>query len=69
MERTVSRLPEDTFSGAYIICPWCGYRRGDCWEWVTDREAHTICEECSGRYAYVAEYDVTYHAIAVEAEK
>lgn len=45
----------------YVICPYCGSQKGDCWEWVKEYPVTDECEECGGTYTYHAEYDVTYY--------
>ena len=54
--------------GEYIICPHCGEKYGDCWEWVRETDEVRECDECGKSYRYWAEYDVTYHACEVSEE-
>ena len=45
----------------YVICPFCGEKRGDCWEWVTNEDPITItCDRCGEEFICWAEYDVQY---------
>ena len=55
---------QQTESYTAIVCPACGDRVGDCWEWVRDYRVTHRCEneDCGVTYEVWAEYDVTYHA-------
>ena len=44
----------------WAICPWCGHKHGDCWEWVTDMPRTTRCDECDNLFTVEADYSVTY---------
>ena len=50
--------------GCYAVCPYCGEKHGDCWEWLTSEEP--IIHECQNNncgkkfYAW-AVYDVQYY--------
>lgn len=59
-------VPEDTMDGESVICPHCDAHHGDAWEWVKGDEATDKCADCGKYFAYWAEYDVTYHARAIE---
>lgn len=47
----------------FVICPHCGERHGDAWEWCLDDTAREVhCDECGIIFMAWAEYDVTYHS-------
>lgn len=50
-----------TSDDEYVVCPNCGNRQGDCWEWVTADEKDETCSKCGTVFVYRAEYDVTYY--------
>ena len=56
----------DKSDGEYVICPYCGEKYGDCWEWVTDSDKTRECDECGKEFRYWAEYSVTYYSKKVE---
>jgi len=47
-----------------VICPHCGYKHGDAWEWCASEtpSAH-FCYDCGGQFKAWAEYDVQYIAV------
>lgn len=46
----------------YAICPYCGEKHGDCFEWLTSEDAKFYdCQECGKSFIAWAEHDVTYH--------
>lgn len=55
---------EETSDSEYIICPHCGEKMGDCWEWVTDSPALDECQSCRKPIEVWAEHYVDYHARA-----
>lgn len=57
---------DDTYDDNYIICPTCGYKMGDCWEWVKDNEGEETCDVCNTKFVHYAEVSVTYHAKRVK---
>lgn len=47
--------------GEYAICPYCGYKHGDCWEWLTAEFPEIYdCANCGEHFKAYAEYDVRY---------
>ena len=45
----------------FVICPFCGQKYGDCWEWVTNEDPITItCDTCGRDFTCWAEIDVQY---------
>jgi DNA-directed RNA polymerase subunit RPC12/RpoP len=57
--------PEDTVDGEYVICPYCGAKYGDCWEWVKQEPRTKDCDECGKEFEYWAVVSVDYHAQAL----
>lgn len=57
-----------TDDSEYVICPYCGYKHGDAWEWAAqETEGDRMeCEECKNIFVFWAEHDVTYYARDVE---
>ena len=56
--------------GCYAICPHCGERHGDCWEWLTDEQpAEFTCQECGKLFTAWAVYGVQYHTDFPESMK
>jgi hypothetical protein len=53
----------------YAICPHCGERSGDCWEWVTDpyNPVKVDCTGCKKTYWVKPEYSACYISSANEA--
>ena len=49
-----------TVDDCYAVCPSCGYRHGDCWEWVTEYPKEHECHGCGARLVVVADVAVTY---------
>lgn len=46
----------------WAICPFCGKKHGDCWEWITSEDdIKTACSSCGKEFIAYAEFDVTYH--------
>ena len=54
--------PESTRDGQYVICPYCGDQRGDCWEWVDETVRQDKCPNCGKEYQYWAEMSIDYIA-------
>jgi DNA-directed RNA polymerase subunit RPC12/RpoP len=46
--------------GEYAVCPYCGYKHGDCWEWMDMYPEIYNCDNCGKQYKAYAEYEVTY---------
>lgn len=57
------------FDGEWVICPHCGYKHGDAWEWVKPEERTMECDGCKKEFKYWAEYEVTYYACAEVEEE
>lgn len=51
----------------FVICPRCGTKQGDCWEWVREQEAEKECPGCGAELVVWAEHSVTYFADLKEA--
>ena len=45
----------------YAICPWCGEKHGDCWEWVKPEQSEERCQRCDNTFVVWAEHDVSYY--------
>lgn len=45
-----------------IVCPWCGHRHSDSWEWIPpDSECTELdCEECEKPIQLTIEREVLY---------
>lgn len=50
-----------------IVCPWCGYEYGDCWEW-TDHDDEIKCDECGKEFCYNKDVTVTYSTSKKQCE-
>ena len=49
----------------WVVCPYCGHKHGDAWEWCTSEEPHeTKCDNCGQVFQCYAEYSTTYHGVA-----
>ncbi len=47
--------------GEYAICPYCGEKNGDCWEWLTsETPQETECQGCGKTFEAWAEFSVDY---------
>ena len=54
---------ENTDDQEYVVCPYCGHKHGDAWEWCTrENETEDTCDGCGKRYRYWAEFSVDYKA-------
>lgn len=45
----------ETFSEAYIYCPYCAYEQQDIWEWdltANDEETEEQCQSCERHFMY-----------------
>lgn len=51
---------EEQSDSCWEICPHCGAKFGDCWEYLTDKPAVQECHDCGKSYEAWAEYEVTY---------
>ncbi len=53
--------PGEQTDGEWAICPYCGCKHGDCWEWVTsETPEETDCSRCGRKFMVHAEYSVDY---------
>ena len=55
-------------SNEWAICPWCGYKHGDGWEWAK-RRTETRCDGCDNAFTVEPEYTVTYYTFVSGNEK
>lgn len=54
---------ESTSDGECVVCPYCGERAGDAWEWCSNElEQESECGECGKFYVHWAEYTTDYCA-------
>ena len=60
--------PEEQYDDVYAVCPYCLTKHGDCWEWVTENDEITICDECGKKFTVRAEYSVTYYSNPIEQQ-
>ena len=45
----------------YAICPYCGEKHGDCWEWLTSEVPQKVeCQGCGRTFMAWAEHSVDY---------
>jgi len=63
-----TNTPEEQYDDEYAICPYCGEKYGDCWEWVTDQDEITECFTCGKKFTVRAEPSVTYYSKPVEPQ-
>jgi hypothetical protein len=58
----------DTCDDYYCICPYCGHKHGDCFEWVTEDAQKVVCEneKCNATFIAVARLDITYHGKRID---
>ena len=52
-----------------IVCPWCGHRHQDSWEWFADSPNEDTEGECGscGKSFFVSEHrDITYSTKRIE---
>lgn len=52
---------------AEIVCPWCGHKFLDCWEFEDDGDME--CYECDRPLTYSRSITVTYSTRKVEPEE
>jgi hypothetical protein len=65
---TTTDKPQDQFDNYWAICPWCGYKHGDCSEWARET-VETTCDGCGKTFMVEPDYSVTYTCYARWAEK
>jgi hypothetical protein len=61
----INEKPRYEYDSEYVICPYCGDRKGDCWEWVKTHQIEDQCDVCGATYSYFVEYDPTYYCMPV----
>ena len=60
--------PKPRFDSQYVVCPWCGHKHGDAWEWAA-RRTETRCDQCENMFTVNPDYVVTYHTFVTGTEK
>lgn len=51
-----------TYDDEYVVCPHCGCRHGDAWEWAKSQYPESMtCDGCERSFSYWAEYTATYY--------
>lgn len=60
--------PGDQADNQDAICPHCGHKHGDCWEWVEEMPKEAECEGCGKRFVVWAQYDITYRTEPLEVK-
>lgn len=54
--------PGEQSDSEWAICPYCGAKYGDCWEWLTsETPEEKECHRCGRKFRAWAEFDVTYN--------
>lgn len=53
--------PEETWSGAGLICPYCKHLHRDAYEYVTESGHETECHSCSKPFLCRSNIRVTYY--------
>lgn len=51
-----------------IVCPHCGYKQSDSWEW-DDSEDEAQCGHCENFFGYERVVSVTYTSSATDEQK
>lgn len=68
-QRVEKRIAEFKGKHAYqdfIICPWCGYRINDSWEFAGKSGGTIECSDCGHEFEYEVHHEVTYTTIVGE---
>jgi hypothetical protein len=61
--------PDTTSDDYWTICPYCGEKHGDGWEWNTTEDGvETICQECNRGFLACASYSVTFYGVPIAIE-
>ena len=56
--------------GEHVICPYCGEKHGDAWEFCPQETPKKLeCQECGKTFIGWAEYDVDYCTTEKEDDK
>ena len=50
-----------------IVCPHCGYKVSDSWEWPDEGKGY--CEVCGRHYKYTRDVSVTYCTEKIDEDK
>ena len=58
MDEIVAKYTGDTYLTDVIVCPWCGTKYEDCWEW--DDDGKEVCDACEREFSYERHVDVSY---------
>jgi transposase len=66
MEPTVAKT---TSSTSDVICPYCGYRNKEAWDWCKDYESEHECGDCEKTFVAWGEASVTYYAKPLDLQK
>ncbi len=53
--------PGPQCDGEYVICPHCGEKHGDAWEWCKEYVRNFTCQDCGKEFQCWAEHEVTYY--------
>jgi hypothetical protein len=57
----------DTFCTDKIVCPHCGHRYEDSWDYCPDSEpAEYDCEFCGGAFRVTANISVNYTTVKID---
>ena len=60
-------MPGEQMDSCWAICPYCGNKAGDCWEWLTSEDpSEHECYQCGKKYRAWASFDVTYYTEPTE---
>lgn len=51
-----------------IVCPYCGYKITDCWEFNNDSD-NINCDECEKPFYYEREYEITYSTTKISCKE
>lgn len=51
-----------------VVCPWCGNKYGDCWEWTKDSD-EMKCDECGKQFEYEKNVTVEYSTSKKQCEE
>lgn len=53
--------PKETSDHRYVICPYCGHKHSDSWEFCTEDGTEINCSECDKEFRCWATVSVTYN--------
>lgn len=58
---------DETYDHEGAVCPACGYRHGDCWEWLNDemRPVQHECQGCGAKLDSSVSYSTSYTTVLV----